>query len=223
MSLLGAAAIGAAGSIAGGLLGSSGQKSANAANRRLAREQMQFQERMSNTAHQRQVKDLRAAGINPILSAKLGGASSPAGQTANMQNESAAIASGVSNATSAAVGTRNVMAQTQQTQNSARMIELKADQEEFAAWKARLTMDAVNATDAATRKAAQGVLNDPRFKNFIYDGIETVQGIPETVSQGIDKFQSNAQKHWDTFNKDLEDYLRQTQQKLKVGKAYRRN
>ena len=41
--------------------------------------QMAFQERMSNTAHQRQMADLRRAGINPMLSAKLGGASTPTG------------------------------------------------------------------------------------------------------------------------------------------------
>lgn len=65
------AAFSAAASLIGG-------RDARRATERSTAKQMAFQERMSSTAHQREVQDLRAAGLNPILSANRG-ASSPGG------------------------------------------------------------------------------------------------------------------------------------------------
>lgn len=82
-----AAAVGAIGS---GLLGGeaqAGQAAANKMQMAQAQKQMDFQERMSSTAYQRAVTDLRKAGLNPILAGKVGGSSSPGGAMAQIQNE----------------------------------------------------------------------------------------------------------------------------------------
>ena len=76
--------IGAGISAVGSFLGA---RSQNAANRDISAEQMAFQERMSNTAYQRSMADMKKAGLNPILAYKQGGASTPAGAGIPAVNE----------------------------------------------------------------------------------------------------------------------------------------
>lgn len=70
---------GAAMSGAGQIFNYNQQRENNQLSIEQADKQMQFQENMSNTAHQREVKDLTAAGLNPILSAGGNGSSTPSG------------------------------------------------------------------------------------------------------------------------------------------------
>ena len=117
-------ALSGAGSILGGLLGKSGQSKANAANLKIAREQMAFQERMSNTAYQRSAKDLEAAGLNRILA--LGSpASSPAGASATMQNENAMLGQAVMSTAREAAQTALIASQARKTGAEADILKPK--------------------------------------------------------------------------------------------------
>jgi len=88
------ALIGGGASILGKIFGNSAnakqaEKSMSFENAQAERK-MEFQREMASTEYQRAVKDLRAAGLNPILAAK-GGNSSPSGasgsgSTAHMEN-----------------------------------------------------------------------------------------------------------------------------------------
>jgi len=74
------AAVGTAGLVASLLAPVMGSLISSAAGARSSKRQMAFQKEMSNTAHQREIADLRKAGLNPILTATGGsGASQPNG------------------------------------------------------------------------------------------------------------------------------------------------
>lgn len=122
-----AAGIGAVGSLIGG-------QQRNSAADFQAQRQMAFQEEMSNTAYQRTMADMKAAGLNPMLASKVGGASTPAGAMAQMADViTPAVTAGTSAYSAAMAGQKTEqdisLSKDQQEQVKAGVSKIKAETE----------------------------------------------------------------------------------------------
>lgn len=136
--------------LGGAWLGYRGTQQQNIASAAQAERQMAFQERMSNTAWQRGMRDLKQAGLNPILGiAKGSPASTPGGAMAPQFNE-ATVA--LQNAGTAAT-VKNIMAQTNLVNKQARTQQALGTTAAAAALPAELVLKIANALKDEHKKS----------------------------------------------------------------------
>lgn len=194
------ALIGAGASIVGGLLSKSGQHSANQMNRQLAREQMAFQERMRNTEYQAAVKDMIAAGINPMMAVSQGGASSPAGASARMENENGPAVGAAIQAFSASMAAKltnaqveNIEASTVKTTAEAQEVLNRVNEGTSSAGSARV--------QAATLDRNFDVLG--RQLNKLDIEISTAESVRDLTKSQLEQVRPLAVKYQELLNEGL--------------------
>jgi len=191
-------ALGGLGGFLGGLFGGNSQVEAadktNASNQLIAQQNRDFQASMSNTAHQREVADLKAAGLNPILSASGGGSSTPSGSVIPNQNPGVSpIGQGIQQGMSSAI---QMLGALKDVQSKDQQISLQKAQEVGTRSQSSLT----SAKEAETRANIPGVkarsmqamdesaITSARAASAGYESQARIAGAKADISQaGADK------------------------------------
>ena len=200
------------GGLIGSVLGFKGQKDANKQNIALAREQMAFQERMSNSAYQRAMKDMKLAGLNPILSAKQP-ASTPGGASTRVDS---AIGAGVQ----AFNQTNSALATASSARATARATNAKAVKDEFMntnffnknlppeQQKVNAALAQTGMNSALITLAAEAInkLDFPKFENIIKSastemGVQMTKEYIKEFYEGLRAFLTPG-KAWDNYKWD---------------------
>jgi hypothetical protein len=159
----------------GGAFSALGQVSANRANIAAANAQMAFQERMSSTAYQRAMKDMKKAGLNPILAGRLGGASSPGGAMPNIQNPLAGAGATGAAVSQAYNNSALTAAQVQQTEAQTKLLDQAHQRGEVAQPLYRIAENLI--------KRAEPYLND--LGEDLFKVIETLTDTPSTAVESL--------------------------------------